>query len=167
MNNTFRTSQLAEALGHTLIDRKLRVATAESCTGGGVAQAITAIDGSSQWFELGLVTYSNSMKERLLGVSPALLEAHGAVSEAVVASMVVGAIKASDADIAVAISGIAGPTGAVEGKPVGTVCIAWGSRDCIATSTEHFNGDRAQVREQSVISALEHLISILQNKNTV
>ncbi len=153
-----QTHWLAQQLGELLLAKKLKVTVAESCTGGGLARAITAIAGSSQWFEAGFVTYSNRMKSELLGVDPAVIDAHGAVSEAVVRMMLGGALIRAHADIGAAISGIAGPGGATPGKPVGTVCIAVGSEGDVASQTCHFDGDRALVREQSVTWALEKLI---------
>ena len=151
---------LAAKLGSVLLAGGLRVATAESCTGGLVAGAITSVAGSSDWFERGFVTYSNEAKTELLGVPRALLDAHGAVSEAVAAAMAAGALAHSHADLAVAVTGIAGPGGGTPGKPVGTVCFAWARRGGGAPSvrTEHLAGDRAAVREASVRIALEGLI---------
>lgn len=136
----------------------MTVTTAESCTGGGIASAITSISGSSEWFHSGYVTYSNLAKQKMLGVPGELLEQYGAVSEPVVLSMLEGAIRASGSHIGVAVSGIAGPTGAVPGKPVGTVCFAWGSGDGKKATTELFTGDREAVRQQSVEYAIKRLI---------
>ena len=153
---------LAAGLGRILLDRGLRVATAESCTGGLVAGAITAIAGSSDWFERGFVTYSNDAKTELLGVDRALIEAHGAVSEPVAAAMAAGALAHSRAEIAVAVTGIAGPGGGSPRKPVGTVCFAWARRGggTPGVRSEHLQGDRAAVREASVGIALEGLIEV-------
>ena len=143
--------QLAEMLelGH------IRLATAESCTGGWLAKLCTDIPGSSAWFDCGFVTYSNQAKQRMLGVAAATLDAHGAVSEAVAREMVSGALSHSGADMALAISGIAGPGGGSSDKPVGMVCLAWGRRDGrIDTETCHFDGDRDAVRRQAVTWAL-------------
>jgi nicotinamide-nucleotide amidase len=151
---------LAAALGTALMARGRRVATAESCTGGLVAGAITSVAGSSEWFERGFVTYSNDAKVELLGVTSATLVLHGAVSEETAREMAEGALAHSHADLAVAVTGIAGPGGAVPGKPVGTVCFAWAQRAApTAAATHVFPGDRAAVRRASVEAALEGLIA--------
>lgn len=121
---TESTYLLAERLGQLLRGPKHTVTTAESCTGGGIGQAITLVPGSSAWFEAGYITYSNRIKSKLLGVPSALIEAHGAVSEPVVLAMAAGAIQHSAANYAVAVSGVAGPDGGTPNKPVGTVCFA-------------------------------------------
>jgi len=146
---------LSESVGAQLLSRGEWLVTAESCTGGWVAQSITAIAGSSAWFDRGFVTYSNAAKQEMLGVPVATLSRHGAVSEATARAMAQGAIANSRADWAIAITGIAGPGGGSPDKPVGTVCFAWAQRDggCEA-QTCCFDGDRAAVREQSVIHAL-------------
>jgi nicotinamide-nucleotide amidase len=149
---------LAERLGHLCQGQDICVTTAESCTGGGVASAITAVAGSSNWFETGYVTYSNAAKRRLLGVSDALLTAQGAVSREVVDAMVAGACRESGAQLGVAISGVAGPGGGSAEKPVGTVWLAWGSADASHAECRHFAGDRQAVREQAVREALIGLI---------
>lgn len=146
---------LSRQIGEFLQRRGWMLATAESCTGGWIAEVVTATAGSSAWFDCGFVTYSNAAKERLLGVSAATLAGHGAVSEATVAEMVAGALAGSRADVAVAVSGIAGPTGGTPAKPVGTVCIGWGRRGEIPrTVTRHYPGDREAVRRQTVVEAL-------------
>jgi nicotinamide-nucleotide amidase len=140
------------------------VATAESCTGGWLAKCLTDTAGSSGWFERGFVTYSNAAKQELLGVTGATLEAHGAVSEPTVLAMAQGALAHSRAQVAVAISGIAGPGGAVAGKPVGTVCFAWceaGGRSRV--ETRRLAGDRNGVRAQSVRHALDGLLDLLRD----
>ena len=154
---------LARRLGECLSDRGLMLATAESCTGGWIAQAITAIEGSSAWFERGFVTYSNESKVEMLGVTPASLAREGAVSKAVAREMVEGALEHSYADIAVAVTGIAGPTGGSETKPVGTVYIAWKLKqhDPIV-ALHHFPGDREAVRQKTVEVALEKLVSLIR-----
>ena len=160
MNNS--VEKLATELGQLLLAKGWRVTCAESCTGGGVAQAITAVPGSSRWFETGFITYSNGAKQQQLGVSEDTLANHGAVSEAVVLEMAAGALASAGADIAVAVSGIAGPDGGTPEKPVGTVLFAWQCRDAVGMAREqHFAGDRQQVREQSVICALQGLIQLL------
>ena len=154
-----RLEALAGRLGALLVNEQLKLVTAESCTGGWVAQSLTAIAGSSAWFDRGFVTYSNEAKQEMLGVPPDMLAEHGAVSQPVAVAMAEGALRNSRADWAVAITGIAGPTGGSPQKPVGTVCFAWGCRDGrIVTSTRHFPGSREDVRAQSVEHALSGLI---------
>lgn len=155
--------QLASRLGELLLARDEKVTTAESCTGGGVAQAITAIAGSSGWFDMAIVSYSNDAKQRLLGVPPQLLLQHGAVSEPVAAAMASGALRLADCHWALAVSGIAGPGGGSADKPVGTVCFALAglSLPQPLTYTQHFAGDRAAIRQQSVCSALSALCTQL------
>ncbi len=139
------------------------LATAESCTGGGIAQAVTAIPGASAWFDRGFVVYSNAAKEEVLGVGASTLAAHGAVSEEAVQEMAQGALQRSRAQVAVAVSGIAGPTGGTQEKPVGTVCIAWAVRDGpIRAETRHFLGDREAVRRQAVQAALEGVVRLIR-----
>ncbi len=148
--------QLSQQLGELLLEHKQIVVTAESCTGGGVANAITEIAGSSAWFDRAFVTYSNEAKQEMIGVQAETLEKFGAVSEPVVIQMVQGALKNSNATIGVSISGIAGPTGGSVEKPVGTVCFAWANKsDWLQVETQHFSGDRSAVRTQAVIHALE------------
>jgi nicotinamide-nucleotide amidase len=147
---------LAQALGASLKGRGLRIATAESCTGGLVAGAITAIAGSSDWFEFGFVVYANRAKTSLLGVPERVLNEHGAVSEAAARAMAEGALASSGADLALAVTGVAGPGGGSPEKPVGTVCFAWAARGGPTTSlTRHFAGGRADVRRASVEVALQ------------
>lgn len=154
-------ARLAAALGERLIEHHAMCATAESCTGGLVAGAITDIAGSSGWFERGFVTYSNEAKMEQLGVPAATLEEHGAVSEATAHAMAEGALAHSRADIAVAITGVAGPTGGTPRKPVGMVCFAWAARGMATIAgTRHFPGDRAGVRHASMIVALEGLLAL-------
>jgi len=155
-------SQLSQQLGEMLLSRSWKLTCAESCTGGGIAAAVTDIAGSSQWFDRGFVTYSNQAKQDMLGVSKETLGNHGAVSEQTVREMVAGALSRSDAQVSVAVSGIAGPGGGAAEKPVGTVCLAWqvtGEEPVVRT--EHFSGDRSSVREQSVLSALQGLLSVV------
>ncbi|KLV06761.1 damage-inducible protein CinA [Photobacterium aquae] len=148
--------ELATALGEQLARLQWVAATAESCTGGGVATAITDIAGSSAWFDRAFVTYSNEAKQEMLGVAAQTLDSHGAVSEAVVREMAAGALAHSRADISVAISGIAGPGGGSESKPVGTVWFAWADRHgWISAERYLFEGDRSAVRAQAVTVALE------------
>ena len=151
-----RLGSLLEAAGQTLV-------TAESCTGGGVAQAVTAIAGSSAWFDRGFVTYSNAAKTEMLNVASDVIERHGVVSEEVVKAMTEGALAASTADWAIAVSGIAGPGGGSVAKPVGTVWLAWQQRGSAPfAECSLFGGDRALVREQAVERALEVLARLLE-----
>jgi len=158
---------LSEKLGAALLLRKATVTAAESCTGGGVASAITAIAGSSQWFHCGYVTYANHSKHKMLGVPMALLQIEGAVSEAVVRSMVEGAAQRAGADFAIAISGIAGPTGGSTEKPVGTVCFAWLSPQGVGSARHQLSGDRNAVREQSIKISLQQLLHQVTECTTV
>ena len=151
-------SQLAAELGLLLQALNAQVTTAESCTGGGIAEAITRIAGSSAWFEAGFVTYSNQQKTRQLDVPESLFTQVGAVSREVVEAMVRGAQVQSGARFAVAVSGVAGPGGGSPEKPVGTVWLAWGAGDEVSTERRHFPGNRDEVRQQTVIAALEGLI---------
>jgi nicotinamide-nucleotide amidase len=152
-------STLSARVGKCLGSRGWRLACAESCTGGWIAEVVTATAGSSGWFDCGFVTYSNSAKQDLLGVPGTTLEQFGAVSEATVAAMVAGTLAASRAEVALAVSGIAGPGGAMPGKPVGTVCFAWRRRNTEAiTQTRHFPGDREAVRRAAVIYALSEMV---------
>lgn len=155
-------NQLARQLGESLLRRGWKVAVAESCTGGWVAKCLTDIAGSSAWFDRGFVTYSNAAKRDMLGVSAETLDTTGAVSEATVLAMASGALAHSKADLALAISGIAGPGGAVPGKPVGTVCFAWTVKgDLQQVDTQYFSGDREAVRRQSVAHGMRGLIDVL------
>lgn len=154
--------ELAVKVGEALQAQGLMLATAESCTGGWVAQAVTAVPGSSQWFERGFVTYTYISKREMLGVSQQTLAAHGAVSEQTVREMVNGALTNSHAQIAVAVSGTAGPSGGTAEKPVGTVCFAWGVKNGEPKSaTRHFPGDREAVRRGSVEFALSGVLDLL------
>jgi nicotinamide-nucleotide amidase len=154
---------LARSCGEVLKRRGLVLASAESCTGGWVAAAITTIAGSSEWFDRGFVTYSNQAKQDMLGVTPGTLERCGAVSEQTAREMVEGALAHSRADVALAITGIAGPTGGSPAKPVGTVCFAWAIADQeTRTATRHFAGDRTAVRRQSVEFALRTLLDVIR-----
>jgi nicotinamide-nucleotide amidase len=155
-------TRLARKLGRACQRRGVMLAVAESCTGGGVAEACTRVSGSSAWFERGMVTYTNVAKREMLGVSQLTLEVHGAVSEQTAREMASGALANSHARVSVAVTGIAGPTGAVPGKPVGTVHIAWGVRGGDIQARKFlFKGDRASVRFQSVAVALQGLIDLL------
>ena len=156
-----QTLKLAERLGEALLSKDYRVATAESCTGGGIAQTITAIPGCSLWFEYGFVTYANRAKIQLLGVDTECLECHGAVSEQTVTQMARGALSVAGADLAVAVSGVAGPAGGTAETPIGTVWFAWVDRGGrIETLRQRYRGDRSTVREQSIHKALEGLLDL-------
>lgn len=154
-------NELAQKVGEALKARGWKLATAESCTGGWVAMALTAIPGSSDWFERGYVTYSNAAKREELGVQEATLREHGAVSEATAREMAEGALRRAHAQAALAITGVAGPTGGTAAKPVGTVCFAWAQGSKISSRTMRFDGDRESVRRQSVLHALEGLLESL------
>ena len=156
-------SALAALAGERLRTSGDTLATAESCTGGWVAQSITAIAGSSEWFERGFVTYSNEAKQEMLGVSPDTLARHGSVSEQTASEMAAGALEHSHAGFAVSITGVAGPTGGSRAKPVGTVCFGWARRadGSVRVETRRFEGDREAVRRQSVVHALQGVIEWL------
>ncbi len=154
--------ELAEQVGAELKRHHAMLATAESCTGGWVAQVITSIAGSSEWFERGFVTYSNQAKQEMLKVSPLTLETFGAVSEETVREMALGALRNSHATVSLAVSGIAGPGGATQDKPVGTVCLAWADQNRATQSrTFYFSGDREAVRRQAVSATLQGLLDFL------
>lgn len=162
-----RLVALAEQLGERLRQRGLVLASAESCTAGGVAYAITQVPGSSQWYERGWVVYSNRSKEELLGVPEGLLVEFGAVSEPVAQAMAQGALERSAAQASLGVTGIAGPDGGSSDKPVGTVCFAWALREAgrpvrVRSRTLHFSGDRAAVRTQSIAASLEGAMQILE-----
>jgi nicotinamide-nucleotide amidase len=152
---------LAQAIGRAALAQRVRIATAESCTGGLVAGAVTAVAGSSDWFETGFVTYSNDAKIRELGVPAATIERFGAVSDETVLAMAVGALRESRADWALAVTGIAGPAGGTPDKPVGTVCFAWAGPAGAEASRWLIPGDRAGIRRESVRIALQGLLDRL------
>jgi len=160
-NSDAELKHLAARVGRRLLETRRDVATAESCTGGWIAKAFTDVAGSSQWFIEGFVTYSNESKVRRLGVPRAVLKKSGAVSEAAARAMAIGALKRANAQVAVAVTGIAGPGGAAPGKPVGTVWLAWamrrGSAIRVGVQLRHFRGDRESVRRKTVRAALEGL----------
>lgn len=164
---------LAERLGAGLRAQHLALATAESCTAGGIAYAVTMVPGASQWFDRGFITYSNESKMQELGVSAAYLRDFGAVSEPVARAMALGALSHSAAQVAVAVTGIAGPDGGTADKPVGTVCFAWAIRrgpataPWVKTETRRFDGDRAAVRTASIITALQTLVGLLKQRQDV
>lgn len=156
--------QLATRLGALLRNGGWRLACAESCTGGGLAHAVTAVPGSSVWFDRGFVTYSNDAKRDMLGVDANILEAYGAVSEQVAVAMAAGALAHSNADIAVAVTGIAGPDGGSVAKPVGTVFVAWARRGGVTRATRvTLQGDRDAVRDQSIALALQGLTDRIES----
>ena len=160
---TEKARQHVVDLGEKLVRINRSVATVESCTGGGIACAITDLAGSSQWFERGFVTYHNDAKVEMVGVERALIESHGAVSVEVAAAMAEGGIRFSEADYCIAVTGVAGPQGGSADKPVGTVCFAWAGLDR-ETRVEllHFTGNRHAIREQSVVHALGGLLDLLR-----
>lgn len=165
MNNSNNRAEIEETileLSEQLRSRGWRVATAESCTGGGIAKVLTDLPGSTAWFERGFVTYSNESKMEMLGVSKVTLQKHGAVSEATVREMVEGALERSRAEVAVAVSGIAGPDGGSSEKPVGLVWFGWQGGDGPPICEKRlFSGDRRAVRKQAVLAALEGLIRVV------
>lgn len=147
---------LASELGYSLLQRGFMLATAESCTGGWVAKALTDIPGSSAWFDCGFITYSNEAKQEMLGVDPEIIDTNTAVSEATARAMAEGALQKSHADLSLAITGIAGPGGGSPYKPVGLVWFAWAGGGQAVVSREHiFDGDRETIRRQAVLTALQ------------
>ncbi len=154
---------MAARVGKLLVTHNMMLVTAESCTGGGLSQAITSIPGSSEWFERGYVTYSNEAKQELSDVGAETLERYGAVSEEVVSEMAEGALRHSRAHISVAVTGIAGPEGGVPDKPVGTVWLAWAVHDGQTRAARlQFSGDRGAIRRQAVMAALQGLSDMLE-----
>jgi nicotinamide-nucleotide amidase len=154
--------QLAEQVGHLLKQKGWMLTTAESCTGGWVGQMITAVAGSSAWYDRGFITYTNLSKQEMLGVSGETLDAFGAVSEETAKEMAQGALKHSRAQISVSLSGIAGPGGGTPKKPVGTVCIGWATHhDTITSTTCRLGGDREEIRSRAVAAALRGLVELL------
>jgi nicotinamide-nucleotide amidase len=159
--------QLAADVGRALQEREWKLATAESCTGGGIAYYLTSVSGSSNWFERGFVSYSNVSKQELLGVSISTIEQFGAVSEATAREMAEGALQHSQAQVSVAVTGVAGPTGGTKDKPVGTVWFAWaGTHRETKTLKLVFSGDRKEVREQTVRIALAELLGFTCHTNS-
>jgi len=156
--------EVCAALAQVLMEQKLRIATAESCTGGMISAACTDLPGSSMWFERGFVTYSNAAKSDLLDVPASLIQAHGAVSEEVARAMAQGALEHSLADWSVAVTGIAGPTGGSATKPVGTVWLAWACKSSgwCESQLQLFAGDRKAVRESTTALALSRLLALLK-----
>lgn len=148
-------------LADLFVKRQWQLATAESCTGGLIASLCTELPGSSAWLERGFVTYSNAAKAEMLGVDPALIETHGAVSEEVARAMAAGAVEHSHAQVALAVTGIAGPTGGSASKPVGTVWFAWATPSGLHSEVQHFPGDRSAVRNATALHSLRKLINLL------
>ncbi|WP_114689237.1 CinA family protein [Polynucleobacter necessarius] len=153
-------TDLTKTLAQILLSRNWTVSLAESCTGGFVCATLTELAGSSKWFERGFITYSNEAKTESLGVPPELIEAHGAVSEQVAKAMVEGARINSGSNVAISITGIAGPTGGTKEKPVGTVCFGWATESQTVTKTQYFDGDRHTIRRQATEFALAELIAL-------
>ena len=167
-NNIDPQHQFARTLAHTLIERRWKIALAESCTGGLVCATLTDLAGSSDWFERGYITYSNAAKTECLDVPAETIQSFGAVSEQVAAAMANGARLKADVNVAISITGIAGPTGGSPDKPVGTVCFGWSIKQQVGddvktiTITKQFSGDRQTVREQACDFALSKLLDLLQ-----
>ncbi len=153
---------LAARVGRALQEKGLLLTTAESCTGGGVSQAITEIAGSSEWFDCGFIAYSNASKTELLNVPAAMIAQFGTVSEEVAGAMAEGALSNSNAHVALSTTGIAGPGGAVPGKPVGTVCFGWAIEHHTYTERLVFAGDRQTVRHQTIVHSLQGLLRFLE-----
>ena len=160
---TSPVAQVVTELAQSLIERGWMLATAESCTGGMIAAACTDLAGSSVWFERGFITYSNAAKHDSLGVPQQTLKEHGAVSQAVVLAMAAGACEHSLAQVSVAVTGVAGPTGGSPDKPVGTVWLGWSVHGQLSSALMHFEGDRAAVRAATVEAALQGLLARLPN----
>ncbi len=160
-NSELSAHMLCGLLADLMLKQQRKLVTAESCTGGLIAAACTDLAGSSNWFERGFVTYSNEAKTELLGVDAGLIERVGAVSEAVVRAMAQGAVQHSRAQVAVAVTGVAGPTGGSPAKPVGTVWFGWATPDGVFSEVRHFDGDRAAVRAATVVHALQGLLTRL------
>ena len=162
MTSNDELRDLAIKIGQLLTKKKKTVSTAESCTGGWIGKEFTGIPGSSNWYGFGFITYSNKAKLKILGVTKDALLDEGAVSERAVKEMAEGAIKKSGSDFSISISGIAGPSGGTDDKPVGTVCFGIGSKTKITCFTKFFEGSRDEVRKQSVAFALKELLKCLQ-----
>jgi nicotinamide-nucleotide amidase len=161
LSNLQNLTAITQQIGEILCKKNAKLTTAESCTGGGISKAITAVSGSSQWFEFGFVTYANTAKQKLLGVSQETLDEYGAVSEQVVREMAQGAIQQSNADYAIAVSGIAGPDGGTEQKPVGTVWVCWQTPQQICTQKFMLKGDRQAIRTAAIKNSLQQLLQHL------
>ena len=160
--------ELAVQAGQCLAQRGWMLVTAESCTGGWVGQAVTAVSGSSAWYERGYITYSNTSKSEMLGVQQATLDRHGAVSPQTAQEMAIGALNRSHAQISVSITGIAGPDGGTAMKPVGMVCFAWAARDgLVQQETRYFTGNREAIRRQAVATALQGILRLAGDTTAV
>ena len=157
------SSDLTKTLAQILLSRNWTVSLAESCTGGLVCATLTELAGSSEWFERGYITYSNEAKAECLDVPPQLIESHGAVSEQVAKAMAEGARINSGSNVAISITGVAGPSGGSAEKPVGTVCFGWATENQTLTKTMHFAGNRQTIRQQAAQFALTELIALLRN----
>lgn len=162
IQTTIELNDLAAQLGEILQQKCWILATAESCTGGMLTEAVTSIAGSSAWFDRGFITYSNQAKVDMLGVLETTLESHGAVSEQAASEMVLGAFQKSDASIAISITGIAGPSGGTDQKPVGMVCFGFAFNKQVITNTQYFSGNREQIRQAATQHALINLIELTQ-----
>jgi nicotinamide-nucleotide amidase len=163
MSNESTGLLLTKQLAELMLANEYQLATAESCTGGGISQLITSLPGSSQWFERGFITYSNDSKREMLEVANDILESYGAVSEECAVAMAQGAVNQSHADFALSVTGIAGPDGGSVDKPVGTVCFGWSQRNGETLSTRVvFEGDREQVRQQTIVMAIQGLLDFAQ-----
>ncbi|MDM0115588.1 CinA family protein [Variovorax sp. J22R133] len=158
-----QTPELVALLADLLREKKWMLASAESCTGGLIAGACTEISGSSEWFERGFVTYSNDAKTEMLGIDPALIAEHGAVSEPVARAMVQGAVANSRALVALGVTGVAGPTGGTAEKPVGTVWFGWYVNGQVRSERRRFDGDRSAIRAATVRYALQTLATMIRN----
>lgn len=158
-----KTNDLTKTLSEILLSKAWTISLAESCTGGLVCATLTELAGSSNWFERGYITYSNEAKTECLDVSSDLIESHGAVSEEVAKAMAEGARIQSGSNVAVSITGIAGPTGGSIEKPIGTVCFGWATENQVLTKTMRFDGDRQMVRQQATEFALTELIALLRS----
>jgi len=161
MLDSIALQRLSNRVGGEMRSRGQYLAVAESCTGGWIAKCCTDVAGSSQWFDRGFVTYSNQAKQEMVAVLPDTIAAQGAVSEAVVTEMATGALANSRADISIAVSGIAGPGGGTEEKPVGTVWLAWAMGPEVVTLQQHYQGDREAIRRQTVATALQGVLDLL------
>lgn len=161
LNSEHSTQVLSGLMADLLQNKQLKLVTAESCTGGMISSACTDLAGSSAWFERGFVTYSNEAKTELLGVDAALIEAHGAVSEQVARAMAFGAVRHSQAQVSIAVTGVAGPSGGSAAKPVGTVWFGFSVQGVLHSEMVRFDGDRAAVRQQTVLHALRRCVALL------
>lgn len=161
LNSEHSAQVLSGLMADLLQNKQLKLVTAESCTGGMISSACTDLAGSSTWFERGFVTYSNEAKTELLGVDAALIEAHGAVSEQVARAMAFGAVRHSQAQVSIAVTGVAGPSGGSAAKPVGTVWFGFSVQGVLHSEMVRFDGDRAAVRQQTVLHALRRCVALL------